>query len=76
MLKLKLTALAAAVALWSGAALAATAPSGPSVSAAEAEAAPNTWFVQLRSAPARTSSQKKALAAERAAFRTDARNAG
>jgi len=71
-----ITALAFAVALCSSTAFAATLRSSQSVSARGAEAVPNAWFVQLKSAPATTANQQKMLASERAAFRQEAKSAG
>ena len=67
--------LAAGLLATSGsAALAAT--DGPSVSVDDAEMAPNAWFVQLKSKPAKTAAEKAALNAERQAFRNAAASAG
>ena len=57
-------------------ALAATAPTGPSVSASEMQAMPNLWFVQMRSTPAANGSNKATIRSEQKVFRTAAASAG
>jgi minor extracellular serine protease Vpr len=70
---------AAAVTSFAGAAvpaLAATAPTGPSVSSSEMQAMPNLWFVQLKSTPAANGSNNSVIRSEQKAFRTAAASAG
>ena len=52
------------------------APTGPTVAAAEMEAMPGAWFVQLKSAPAADGTSLATLQSEKKAFRAAAANAG